>query len=340
MRTLDDFSTDEFESGSDGRTIRPQSMMFTLYGDYVIHRGGEVWVGTLIQIAAEFGLSEQAVRSSLSRMSRNGWLRVRRIGNRGYYSLTPRSKRLLEEGAQRIFVRRAGAWDGRWRMLTYSIPERRREVRDELRKQLTWMGFGPLSSGTWLSPHPLEGEVAALAERLEIRDLVEVFAASHLGFADDRALARRCWDLASLNARYEAFLEQYRPRYELHRMRLEQGEPVTDSQCFVERFLLLHEYRRFFFLDPELPAELLPPGWLGGAAAQLFQAYHALLAERANAYLDSVFEAPPSARRRAATHSVAAPAAAELLAAGYYQLSASSDQLSAVGSGTQRTTDS
>src|SRR3954452_17621654 len=128
MRTLDDFSTDDLQSGPDGPSIRPQSMMFTLYGDYVIHRGGEVWVGTLIQIGAEFGLSEQAVRSSLSRMSRNGWLRVRRIGNRGYHSLTPRSKRLLEEGAERIFVRRAGAWDGRWRMLTYSIPERRREV--------------------------------------------------------------------------------------------------------------------------------------------------------------------------------------------------------------------
>ena len=47
--------------------IRPQSMLFTLYGDYIVHRGGEVWVGSLIQIAAQFGLSAQAVRSSLSR---------------------------------------------------------------------------------------------------------------------------------------------------------------------------------------------------------------------------------------------------------------------------------
>ncbi len=291
-----------------------------------------MWVGTLIQIAAEFGLSEQAVRSSLSRMSRNGWLRVRRIGNRSFYSLTPKSKRLLEEGAERIFVRRTGAWDGRWRVLTYSIPERRREVRDELRKQLTWMGFGPLSNGTWISPHQLEREVAALAERLAIRDLVEMFAATHLGFADDRALAQRCWDLGALNARYAAFVAQWQPRYEAHRQRLARGERVPDSQCFVERFLLLHEYRRFFFLDPELPAELLPAGWLGGAAAQLFQAYHALLAERANAYLDSVFEAPPSARRRAAPTPVAAPAAAELLAAGYDRLSGISGRLSAVSS--------
>src|SRR5215212_6620059 len=95
------------------QVMRPQSMMFTLYGDYIIHRGGEVWVGTLIQIMAQFGLSEQAVRSALSRMARGGWLRGRQVGNRGYYSLTPRGKRLLEAGQRRIFVRRAGGWDGR-----------------------------------------------------------------------------------------------------------------------------------------------------------------------------------------------------------------------------------
>jgi phenylacetic acid degradation operon negative regulatory protein len=311
--------------------IRPQSMMFTLYGDYIVHRGGEVWVGTLIQIAAQFGLSEQAMRSSLSRMSRNGWLRVRRIGNRSYYSLTPRSKRLIDEGTRRIFVRRTGTWDGRWRVLTYSIPERRREVRDELRKQVTWMGFGALSNGTWISPHGLEAEVEALIERLAIRDLVEVFVATHLGFTDDRALARRCWNLEAVNARYARFVAQYEPRFAAHEARLARGEAVPDSECFVERFMLIHEYRRFFFLDPELPAELLPDAWLGGRAAQLFHAYHQLLADRANAYLDSVFEPPPSGRRRATPAQVPAPAAAELLAAGYYQLSQNGDRLAPVG---------
>src|SRR5262249_14958901 len=151
-------------------------------------------------------------------------------------------------GTRRIFVRRTGAWDGRWRLLSYSIPERRRAVRDDLRKQLAWMGFGPLASGTWISPHGLEAEVSALAERLGVRDLVELFLSAHVGFADDRALARRCWDLDALNARYAAFLARYRPRYETHQARLGRGEDVPASHCFVERFLLIHEYRRFFFI--------------------------------------------------------------------------------------------
>jgi phenylacetic acid degradation operon negative regulatory protein len=38
---------------------------------------------------------------------------------------------------------------------------------------------------------------------------------------------------------------------------------------------LVHEWRRFPFLDPRLPAELLPEGWIGDHARELFAARHA-----------------------------------------------------------------
>jgi phenylacetic acid degradation operon negative regulatory protein len=57
-----------------------QDMVFTLYGDYIRHRGGEAWTGTLIELLGLFGLSGQAVRSALSRMSDKGWLKSRRSG--------------------------------------------------------------------------------------------------------------------------------------------------------------------------------------------------------------------------------------------------------------------
>lgn len=280
--------------------IRPRSMLFTLYGDYAVHRGGEVWVGSLITIASQFGLSEQAVRSALSRMARSGWLRFRRVGKKSYYSLTARSKRLIEEGSSRIFRRRTGPWDGRWHILTYSIPERKRASRDELRKRLTYLGFAPLSSGTWISPHDLRREVESLAGALGIRGCVELFTAQHLGFTEDRELAARCWDLTELSRRYTVFLNRYRPAYEAHQRRLADGEQVSDGECFVQRFLLIHEYRRFFFMDPDLPDELLPQGWPGREAAELFQAYHNLLADKANRYFDAVFDAPPARRKPSA----------------------------------------
>jgi phenylacetic acid degradation operon negative regulatory protein len=275
---------------------RPQSMMFTLFGDYIRRRGGEIWVGSLIQIASQFGLSQQAVRSSLSRMSQNGWLKVRRVGNRSYYGPTARTRRVLEEGERRIFATRAEPWDGRWRLLVYSIPEKKREVRTELRKQLSWLGYGPLSSGSWVCPHDVSRDVQELVTSLGIQSFVETFTGSHGGFSDDPALAAHCWDLKGISDRYGAFIAKYQPLYESFLQRSD----ITDSECFVQRFTLVHEYRKFFFLDPELPSELLPEGWRGAVARDLFRQFHTLLADRANAYFDSVFEAPPARRRRSA----------------------------------------
>lgn len=272
--------------------IRPRSMIFTLYGDYIRPRGGQIWIGSLVKLLAPFGWSDQAVRSAVSRTVQKGWLQIVKAEGKSYYSLTERGEQLLAEGTRRIFERRAALWDGEWRMLTYSIPENQRELRDELRTQLSWLGYGLLSNATWLCPHDLEREVAALVARLGIEERVEIFVGRHRGFLDDRALAARCWNLAEINARYAAFLAKYRPCYDEHGRRLDSGEEVPDVECFVQRVLLIHEYRKFPFSDPQLPRELLPDRWLGDDAAGLFHAYHSLLGGRANRFCDAVFELP------------------------------------------------
>ena len=52
--------------------------------------------------------------------------------------------------------------------------------------------------------------------------------------------------------------------------------------------MLIDEYRRLPFFDPDLPKELLPEDWLRPQAAALFHQYHDLLDEKANEYFDSV----------------------------------------------------
>jgi phenylacetic acid degradation operon negative regulatory protein len=102
-------------------------------------------------------------------------------------------------------------------------------------------------------------------------------------------IVSRCWDLARIHQRYGDFIAKYRPKLEDHRGRLEAGS-IPPSECFVERFTLIHEYRKFPFFDPDLPRRLLPENWLRSEAAALFDEYHDLLAEKANEYFDSVFK--------------------------------------------------
>ena len=270
-----------------------QDMVFTLYGDYVRHRGGEAWTGSLIELMGLFGLSEQAVRSTLSRMSRKGWLTRSRSGRHSFYSQTPKLLTLLEEGAQRIYHPRHDPWDGRWYLLTYSIPESKRALRRRLRKRLLWLGFGALHQATWISPRDLRREVEKVVDSLNIHPYVEFFTARHRGFSSDQEIVAHCWNLKQLNEYYADFITRYRPSFEEHQARLMAGNELEPAECFGQRFMLVHEYRSSPYVDLNLPPELLQDGWMGLGATQLFKQYHDLLSEKAEAFVDEVLAQAP-----------------------------------------------
>jgi phenylacetic acid degradation operon negative regulatory protein len=273
---------------------RPQDLVFTLFGDYLLHRQGAVWVGSLIALLRPLGLSPEATRTVLSRMGRKGWLDTRRVGKRSYYFLTDQGRRLLEEGEARIYHPPTGErWDGLWYLVAYSIPEERRALRDRLRLRLQWLGFGQLGNGLWISPHRLRGEIDELARGLGIADHLEVFRAQYQGFASTAHLVAQAWDLPALDERYAAFLARHEPAHAGAAARLSEGR-LSPEEAYVRRFRLTHEYREFPLLDPYLPRELLPPGWHGHRAAALFDEYHRLLGPRTEEFVRSVLEVAPA----------------------------------------------
>jgi phenylacetic acid degradation operon negative regulatory protein len=271
-----------------------QGMIFTLYGDYIRYRGGEIWTGSLIKLLKHLGMSEQAVRSALSRMWKKGWLKRRRVGRRSYYSLTEKSQKLLAEGAQRIFEPADGDWSGAWHLVAYNIPESQRHQRNRLRRELTWMGCGAFNTAIWISPYDITEMVEEVSRRLKIEPYVQVFHARHLGFTDAKELAARCWDLEMINSQYAAFIDKYAPMLARDKKGLADWNTLDPADCFGQRFMLLHEYREFPFVDPHLPPELLPEDWLSTRATELFKEYYALLTAKANQFVDSVFEKAPA----------------------------------------------
>lgn len=276
-----------------GTRISPRMMLFTLYGDYIYHRGGEIWVGSLIRLIQSFGIGEQSVRSELMRMCRKGYLIVRRLGKRSYYSLSDRGKEIIEAGARRIFNRNRGPWNGRWVVITYSVPEQQRQMRDRLRQDLAWLGFGSLTPGVYVSPWEHPEDFPNLLSRYRELGQIQVFNADNVGPDDDLALVARCWNLPSIHKQYGDFLREWQPR--LDRFLSNNGSSLSDEQCFVERYLLAHDYERFPLLDPGLPAELLPADWQGDRAAQVFQTYHEALQARAMRFFQSLYEGWPEA---------------------------------------------
>ena len=264
-------------------------MIFTLYGDYIRHYGNEIWIGSLIKLLKEFGHNEQSVRAAISRMYKQGWVDSKKEGNKSYYFLTPRGIDRMDEAAKRIFKLNPEKWDGKWRMLIYSIPEEKRSIRDELRKELIWSGFGSIANSSFISPNDLTKQVYMLIEKYEIKEYVHYFIADYSGPRENQILLKECWDLHDINEHYKNFIDYYGEKYQEDKEKIAQRQ-MSQADCFVERTKLVHEYRKFLFIDPGLPEELLPEKWLGSTAANLFTDYYRELTEPACHFFEFVFQ--------------------------------------------------
>lgn len=189
---------------------------------------------------------------------------------------------MLDDGRARIFDRVNGPWDGQWHMVIYQVPETERALREQLRRRLAWLGFGQLSPSVWLSPHERSGRIRdEFAASTMVR--LDIFRSRSAGNGADRDIAARAWDLAGLDRDYRDLLGRYAPRLAEYR-----AGGLDDRTALVERMRLVYDYRHFPFRDPDLPAELLPEGWPGRQAHDLFLQAHGLLRIQAERAVDAV----------------------------------------------------
>ncbi len=261
---------------------RPNSFLFTMFGDLAYEAAqakGEppaVWIGGLIRLMAAFNISPAAVRQSVSRMTRQGWLEAERHGTRAYYHVTQRGADRIASLSPRIYGP-VIEWDGRWRLLAYGVPERQRERRDRLRKDLAVLGWASLAASVWISPSNSLSAARAAAESNLLGEEVALFEGHYRGPRSDRELVEHCWNLPAIASAYDEFNRVYRPRVESERAE----HQLSDEEAFVERLWLVHDYRKFTYIDPGLPSTLLPAGWPGTFAAATFREYHRALHRKA-----------------------------------------------------------
>jgi phenylacetic acid degradation operon negative regulatory protein len=306
---------------------RPPRLLLTLLGDYWWQRTESLPSAAIVGLLAEFGVSDSAARAALSRLTRNGLLVTSRSGRRTFVRLSQRAADVLDDGGRRIFSFGAtpAPWDGMWSLVAFSIPEEHRSARDELRKELRWLGFAPLYDGLWVCPRDHAGDVMARLKVLGI-STATAFRATALpaatavgasgpahasgatgGDGADGAgttlvtadIPARAWDLSGLRDRYEEFTEFAG----LLRDQTVAGE-ITTADALVARTRVMNEWRAFPAMDPDLPYELLPPAWPRAAARDLFITCYDLLGPLAARRVRQIIARySPELAGRAAYHS-------------------------------------
>lgn len=253
-----------------------RSLLLTVLGEFVLPRGEPVWTQVLLDVLGALGVEPKSARQALARTAAEGLLESDRAGRRVRWSLTPSGRRLLTDGAERIygFGQADRPWDGRWLVLLVSVPEARRQLRHRLRTRLAWAGLGSPAPGVWVSPDPAkQSEVADVVADLELTTVSSSFVGPFGAIGAEGEVVAQAWDLAEVEEAYEEFLDAFAD-----------ADPAGPAEVLAHQIHLVHAWRRFPFLDPRLPAELLPDHWAGARAAALFTRLHARWEDPAQRY--------------------------------------------------------
>lgn len=272
------------------RAAQPRQLIVTVYGLYARAQGGWMSVASLVSLLADLGVDEPAVRSSISRLKRREILCARRQGGAAGYELSPAAEAILAEGDHRIFrTERARLADG-WLLAVFSVPEAERHKRHVLRSQLARLGFGTAAPGVWIAPAYLYEATADMLARLGLSGYADLFRADHLAAAglaggDLAAKVHQWWDLDQTERLARDFVTAWEPVLSAWSRR----RPAAHArEAFADYVRVLTDWRRLPYLDPGLPAELLPSGWAGARAAEVFFTLQSRLADAADAHVTTV----------------------------------------------------
>nr|WP_281385223.1 phenylacetic acid degradation operon negative regulatory protein PaaX [Roseateles oligotrophus] len=269
-------------------------MIATLLGDSIAPFGGHFWLKSLIRLAEPLGLNERLVRTSVFRLTQDGWLRANRQGRRSEYQLTPEGFSRFEQAHSRIYSATPEDWDGQWTLLVMQAGSEAAPARLQMRRELAWEGFTALGPGVLAHPAPRRDAVAGILHRLGLRDQVFVLTAQEIAPLRGRSLrefASQAWPLEQLARDYQAFVLRFAPLLAgLDRLRSRE-QAVPAGPALLARTLLIHAFRRVQLRDPQLPPALLPKAWPGAQAYALSAALYRGLHPAANAHVLALLEA-------------------------------------------------
>jgi phenylacetic acid degradation operon negative regulatory protein len=257
---------------------RSKSLVMTIFGDTIAPHGGAIWLGSLIELLAPFGVNDRLLRTSVFRLAQEGWLGANRDGRRSAYAILPQALPRFERAYRRIYAPLAVHWDGKWTIVLGAGAGIDAAARAALRKELLWEGYATIAPGIFGHPAPDPAILGEIVARAGVAGKLFICSAAELANVSARPLRELVadgWDVSGVADGYAQFIAQFAPLSAA----LECSAALAPELAFLIRTLLIHAYRRVQLHDPQLPIELMPDPWPGSQAYALArQLYRATFA--------------------------------------------------------------
>ena len=258
------------------RPMRAGSLIVTVYGDAIVPRGGSLWLGSLLDMMAGFGVEPGLVRTALSRLVTDGWFERERLGKHSYYRLSAQRAAEFAAATTRIYRASEPAWSGEMDIAIITSPDA--ALRGAHRDRMLRLGYGQAAANVMLRPRvngicsepPIDSDqVISMVTQSESEEKV-------------KALAQACWQLDELATAYGNFLKAFGPVAQ----EITDGAHLSGAQAFQLRVLLIHDWRRILLRDPLLPHKMLPADWPGTSARALIAGVYRRILGDSERWLD------------------------------------------------------
>jgi len=145
-------------------------------------------------------------------------------------------------------------WDGKWRIITFDLPESQRKARHDLRLTLRHQNFGCLQRSIWITPHQLVANLRQKGLQLKSQKGFAIIEGVFLGDAGSESIVKSAWDFAKINKLYTRHAEM------LKNAPKQKCAETEFNDWASEELKLWHE---ILHRDPFLPRQLLPKGYKG-----------------------------------------------------------------------------
>lgn len=158
-------------------------------------------------------------------------------------------------------------WDGKWRILSYEIPEKKREMRDRLRREVSAWGLGPWHRSFWITPHPIVPNLKSLVSNKEEEKYIQAFDAEHV-FGNREVLIEKVWETKSLEADYRKLFKKWH-------------DTLSSDKTQVEKLkIVITEYVNVLRKDAGLPPQLVGDNWIGFESFKIFKEIRTILLKK------------------------------------------------------------
>ena len=211
--------------------------------------------GTLSGLIKEGMIEKSEIQNPKSETNSNDQNSKYKLTNKGFAEL------YLEFPFFRFLKEK---WDGKWRVISYEIPEIKREIRDRLRREMQGWGLGPWHRSFWFTPHPILTTLKSLTAQKEEERYIQAFEADHT-FGDRDILIEKVWGKSTLDKSYRELFKKW------HEV-LSSGDEKIDK--FKE---VISEYISLLRQDPGLPKELIGDSWIGFEGWNIFKEIKSIL---------------------------------------------------------------